>query len=97
MVAYCRFYFLEKVGCKSESDGTWAVCELVEIFKAHREHEDISSMLLKVNENACKAHAKKGYKQPCQLVFTTTKKIYLPSTAIGKVYHVRVKCKRNIT
>ena len=68
------------MGFKSESDGTWAVSELVEIFSKHYKHEDIGSMLLKVNENASKAHAKKGCKQPCQLVFTTTKKVYLPST-----------------
>jgi hypothetical protein len=80
MVAYCWFCFLGNVSFKSESDGTWAVSELVEIFSKHYKHEDISSMLLKVNENASKVHAKKGYKQPCQLVFTTTKKVYLPST-----------------
>ena len=74
---------------KSESDGTWTASELINIFQTHYQHEDVGSMLLKVNENASKAHAEKGYKQSCQLVFTTTKKVYLSSTATGKVYHVR--------
>ena len=74
----------ENVSFKSEKDGTWIVSELLEILKHHKD-QDVCSMLLKVNDNASKAHAKKGYKRPCQLVFTTTRIVKFPPTAGSNV------------
>jgi hypothetical protein len=68
------------VSFKNEKDGTWITDEFVKTFQNHYKEQDISSMLLKVNKDASAEHAKNGYKQPCQLVFTTTKIVKFPST-----------------
>jgi hypothetical protein len=73
------FLFLEAASFNSENGGTWACSVFFEMFPEYNEDVDICSMLLRVNEIASKEHAKKDYKQSCQLVYTTTKKVYFPS------------------
>ena len=62
-------------------DGTWIAAELVDIFKKHYKEQDVCSMLVKANGKVSAKHAEKEYKQPCQLVFTTTKIVELSSTS----------------
>jgi hypothetical protein len=71
------------VSFKNEEDGTWIADVLVKTFQNHYEEQDVLSMLVKVNKDASAEHAKDkhgGYKQPCQLVFTTTKIVKFPTT-----------------
>jgi hypothetical protein len=62
---------------------------LVEIFKNYHKEQDVCSMLLQVNEKASCEHAKKGYQQPCQLVFTTTKIVkFHPTSGYGCLFNI---------
>jgi hypothetical protein len=74
------FAFSENASFKSVDDGTWIADALVDTFKKNYKDQDVCSMLVKVNENVSAVHAKREYKQPCQLVFTTTKMVKLSST-----------------
>ena len=73
----------ENASFKGRKDGTWVISALTEIFTSHCNNQDVCSMLLNVNKNASSAHAKKGFKQSCQLVFTTTEIVKFRSTRYG--------------
>ena len=64
------------VSFRSVNDGTWYMNALVEIFSKYHTNEDVTSMMVRVNDMVSKAYTEQGFKQCPVPIVTLTKKIY---------------------
>ncbi|XP_031561863.1 caspase-8-like [Actinia tenebrosa] len=65
------------VSWRSTEHGSWYISKLCEVFGKYCDAYDVTSMMVKVNDEVSEAYTKKGYKQCPAPVVTLRKRIYL--------------------
>lgn len=65
------------VSWRSQVHGSWYISKLCEVFRKYCENYDVTTMMVKVNDEVSDAFTKRGYKQCPAPVVTLRKRIYL--------------------
>ena len=68
---------VDYVSWRSQVHGSWYISKLCEVFEQHCERYDVTTMMVKVNDEVSAAFTKKGLKQCPAPVVTLRKRVYL--------------------